>query len=115
MIQKIFIFCGGILSFVTVSYASDVEGLLGQAAQIYGNVDVSDQGLTAGFSLWGMVGGLLFGAIGFVAFVYGKKNAEFRPMVIGALLMGYPYFVRGTVALYLVGVVLTSALYFFRE
>ena len=58
---------------------------------------------------------LIFGAIGFVAFVYGKKNGLFRPMIIGLALMVYPYFISGTFLLYLVGSALTAALYFWRE
>ena len=57
----------------------------------------------------------IFGAIGFVAFIYGKKNKFFRPMIIGIALMAYPYFISGTFFLYFVGIVLTAALYFWRE
>lgn len=56
----------------------------------------------------------IFGAIGFVAFMYGKKNAFWRPMTIGVALMAYPYFVSGTLVIYLTGIVLTAALYFWR-
>ncbi|MGD0336010.1 MAG: hypothetical protein ABSB18_02760 [Candidatus Omnitrophota bacterium] len=58
---------------------------------------------------------IIFGAIGFVAFVYGKKNGFFRPMIIGLALMAYPYFISGTFFLYLAGIGLTAALYFWRE
>ena len=58
---------------------------------------------------------IIFGAIGFAVFLYGKKNKSFRPMLIGFALMVYPYFISGTFFLYLVGIVLTSALYFWRE
>jgi hypothetical protein len=65
---------------------------------------------------WGKtVAGIIFGGIGFVAFVYGKKNALWRPMVIGIVLMAYPYFVSGTVAFYLLGIGLSAALFFWRE
>ncbi len=57
----------------------------------------------------------IFGAIGFAAFLYGKKNKFSRPMIIGGALMAYPYFISGTFFLYLVGVALTAALYFWRE
>jgi hypothetical protein len=57
----------------------------------------------------------IFGAIGFAVFVYGKKNKFLRPMIIGAALMAYPYFISGTFFLYLVGIALTAALYFWRE
>ena len=67
------------------------------------------------FSVVNLAASLIFGAIGFVAFVYGKKQSIWQPLVIGILLMGYPYFVSDTVPLYVVGIVLTAALYFFRE
>ena len=57
----------------------------------------------------------IFGAIGFVVFMYGKKNKSFRPMIIGIALMIYPYFISGTFFLYLVGIAFTAALYFWRE
>ena len=56
----------------------------------------------------------IFGAIGFVAFVYGKRNTLWRTMVVGIALMVYPYFFSGMLAIYLIGVVLTAALYLWR-
>ena len=67
------------------------------------------------FSLAKIAAYTIFGAIGFVAFVYGKKNAFWRPMIIGIVLMGYPYFVSGTISIYLIGIAFTIALYFWRE
>lgn len=58
---------------------------------------------------------IIFGAIGSAAFLYGKKNRVFRPMIIGVALMAYPYFISGTFFLYLIGIVLAAALYFWRE
>lgn len=66
-------------------------------------------------SLWSnVIGGLIFGAIGFVAFVYGKRQSEWRPMILGLTLMAFPYFVGNTVALYVIGAVLTLGLFFPR-
>ena len=62
-----------------------------------------------------LIGGFIFGSIGFVAFVYGKKMSSFKPMLIGVALSVYPYFVPGTVALYEIGTLLTASLYFFRD
>ena len=90
------------------SYGQDIGQILGDLNQVYGG---SAGGLMAGFSWSGIVGGLIFSTIGFVAFVYGKKNSEFKPMAIGILLMAYPYFISNTVVLFLMGIVLTSALY----
>jgi hypothetical protein len=64
---------------------------------------------------WGLLADVLFGGIGFVAFVYGRKMGQWKPAVIGALLMCYPYFVPGVVLLYVVGAALTAALFYFRD
>ncbi len=58
---------------------------------------------------------VIFGAIGFAVFMYGKKNKSFRPMIIGFALMVYPYLISGTFFLYFVGIALTAVLYFWRE
>jgi hypothetical protein len=67
------------------------------------------------FSLSNLFAGFIFGSIGLAAFVYGKKNVLWRPMVIGIILMAYPYFLSGALFIYLIGIVLTAALYFWRE
>ena len=59
--------------------------------------------------------GVLFGAIGFAAFLYGKNQASFKLMIIGGVLMAFPYFIADTFALYAVGVLLTTALFIFRD
>jgi hypothetical protein len=58
---------------------------------------------------------LIFGGIGFVAFMYGKKTQSWRPLATGILLLVYPYFFSSTIAVYLVGIILTAVLYFWRE
>jgi hypothetical protein len=42
------------------------------------------------FTAENFVAWMLFGAIGFVAFIYGKKLGKIGPLVLGLLLMGYP-------------------------
>ena len=58
---------------------------------------------------------LVFGVIGMAAFAYAKKQGQWKTALIAVLLMGYPYFVSGTLLLYGVGVVLTWALFIFRD
>jgi hypothetical protein len=69
----------------------------------------------ADFTLANLVGWTLFGAIGFVAFMYGKRQSAIKAMLLGLTLMAYPYFVPNTLALYVVGVALTAALFIFRD
>ena len=62
-----------------------------------------------------LIGNLLFGSIGFVAFVYGKRMNLWKPMFCGIALMVYPYFIANDVLLYAIGLIGTSALYFLRD
>jgi len=59
--------------------------------------------------------GILFGSVGLAAFVYGKKSANWKPMVIGAVLMVYPYFIEETWLLYLIGVALSALIFVWRD
>ena len=95
-----------------LSYAQNNEQLFSEAARVYTGTDGSLSGLIGGFSIWGLFGGFIFGMIGMAAFIYGKKNSAFKPMLIGIILMVYPYFIRNTVVLCLVGLALCAALYF---
>jgi hypothetical protein len=56
-----------------------------------------------------LIVGLLAGALGAGYFVYGKRQAKITPMVAGALLCIYPYFVDGALWLVLIGVALAAA------
>ena len=62
-----------------------------------------------------LIGGFIFGSIGFVAFVYGKKMAQYRMMWMGLALMVYPYFFSSNWALYGIGTVLTVALFVWKD
>jgi hypothetical protein len=67
------------------------------------------------FSGANLIGGLLFGSIGFVAFIYGKRMHVWKPMFLGLALMAYPYFVQNDIALFVIGTVGTAALFLFRD
>ena len=60
--------------------------------------------------LWGM----LFGAIGFGYFLYGKKQKAIIPLVVGIVLCIFPYFIANVYALVMVGVVLMAIPFFVR-
>jgi hypothetical protein len=60
--------------------------------------------------LWG----LLFGAIGFGFFMYGKKQKAVVPLITGIALCVVPYFIANVYALVMVGVILVAIAYFVR-
>ena len=67
------------------------------------------------FSAANLIGGLVFGSIGFVAFVYGKRTNLWKPMFLGLALMVYPYFVSNDVVLFAAGIIGSASLWFVRD
>jgi hypothetical protein len=62
-----------------------------------------------------LIGGLIFGSIGFVAFIYGKRLNVWRPMFLGIALMVFPYFIENTTWLWATGIFGTALLFLFRN
>ena len=62
-----------------------------------------------------LIAGVVFGSIGFAAFIYGKKRSSFSAMIIAVALMAYPYFVSNPVTVYAIGIVLTASPFIFRD
>ena len=60
-------------------------------------------------------GAIVFGIIGMAAFYYGKKTGHQPVKWIGVLLMLYPYGVSETWLLYLIGLGLCGACYYYRN
>jgi len=50
--------------------------------------------------------------IGFVLFVYGKKQQRLPHLVAGIAMMGYPYFATTVVSMTVVGMLICTALWF---
>ncbi len=63
----------------------------------------------------GLFGSLLFGTIGMAALIYARKTAQWKPMIIGVALMGFPYFVSENWQLYAIGCALCASLFVFRD
>ena len=59
-----------------------------------------------------VLGWFLFGCIGTVAVGYAKWKEEWRPAVLGVVLMVYPYFFPSGTVFWVVGIGLTVALVF---
>ena len=62
-----------------------------------------------------LVWGTVFSVLGFVFFMYGKKQRAMIPMFTGVALMLYPYIVSSVVWMVVIGVVLTAIPYFIRD
>ena len=62
-----------------------------------------------------LIGNLVFSSVGFVAFVYGKKTMRFRVMILGGVLMAFPYFVSDAALMWAVGSGLTCGLVFLKD
>ena len=50
--------------------------------------------------------------IGFVLFMYGKKQQRLPHLVAGVAMMGYPYFATTAVSMTVVGMLICTALWF---
>jgi hypothetical protein len=66
------------------------------------------------FSAANLIGGFVFGSIGFVAFIYGKRMNLWKPMFLGIALMVYPYFISDDLLMIAIGAVGTAGLFFLR-
>ena len=67
------------------------------------------------FSATNLIGGFVFGSIGFVAFFYGKRMNLWKLMFCGLALMIFPYFIANTAAMCVIGVIGSIAIWFLRE
>jgi hypothetical protein len=63
------------------------------------------------FDSGSILASIFLGAIGFVAFVYGKKQGRVPQMVAGLLLMGFPYFVSNVLVMLAIGAVIVGGLW----
>ncbi len=57
---------------------------------------------------WYLVLSLVFSTIGFGYFRYGKRQGDSLPLVVGVMLMVYPYFITSPLAVVVVGLLLMA-------
>lgn len=57
---------------------------------------------------------IIFGSIGFAAFIYGRKQSNLKALIIGVVLMVFPFFIQNSIALLVIGTALTLALFLFN-
>jgi hypothetical protein len=63
------------------------------------------------FDPWWLFLSMIPSGIGFVLFVYGKKQQRWPQLFAGVAFMVYPYFTPGILAMTLVGVALGTGLW----
>ena len=93
------------------------EQEINSALSSYG-INLANYGITSSgfnFSWPSLIGGFIFGIIGLYAFNHGRKERNYKPVVIGLVLMVYPYFVSNVMLMYGIGIGITSLLYFWRD
>jgi len=61
-----------------------------------------------------LIWGVLFGAIGFGYFLYGRKQKAAMPFLCGIALCFFPYFVSNVYMMVLIGAVLLALPYFIK-
>ena len=52
--------------------------------------------------------GLLFGSIGTVYMIYGKRQSSVIHIVVGAILLVYPYLFSNAILIFITGAILTA-------
>jgi hypothetical protein len=58
-----------------------------------------------------LVASFVVGSVGFVVFMYGKRQSRFPHMAVGVALMVYPYFVTSVAIMLAIAVVLLIGLW----
>lgn len=54
-----------------------------------------------------IISGLIFSGVGFVYFTYGRKQKKTELLVLGIVLMVYPYFVSSLIVSICIGAILS--------
>ncbi len=55
--------------------------------------------------------GLLFGSIGTIYLIYGKRQSSPIHLIVGAILIIYPYLFTNAILVFVAGVILTAIPY----
>ena len=77
------------------------------AKELTGDVGIV-KGITGGYTKGSIVAMVIFSIIGLGYLTYGKKSRQLLMLICGIALMGYSYFVDGTVYIILIGVGLSA-------
>jgi hypothetical protein len=99
--------------FTSVERSSDLaqrtsdNDLRTAAKELTGDVGILG-GITGGYTKGSIVAMIIFSIIGLGYLTYGKKSRQLLMLICGIALMGYSYFVDGTLYIILIGVGLSA-------
>ena len=77
------------------------------AKELSGDVGIVNE-LTAGSNKGSIIAMIVFSIIGMGYLAYGKKSQQLLMVICGIGLMGYSYFIDGTLSVILIGLVLSA-------
>ena len=77
------------------------------AKELSGDVGIL-KGLAGGYTKGSIIAMIIFSVVGLGYFAYGKKSQQILMVICGIALMGYSYFVTGTIYIILIGMALSS-------
>lgn len=83
------------------------QGLRTAAKELSGDVGIVGE-LTGGSNKGSIIAMIVFSIIGMGYLAYGKKSQKLLMVFCGIGLMGYPYFIDGTLHIILIGLVLSA-------
>jgi hypothetical protein len=95
--------------FTSVERSSDLaqrssdNGLRKAAKELTGDVGIV-KGITGGYTKGSIVAMVIFSIIGLGYLTYGKKSRQLLMLICGIALLGYSYFVDGTLYIVLIGI-----------
>lgn len=90
-----------------LSQRSSDDGLRKAAKELTGDVGIVKD-ITGGYTKGSIIAMVIFSIIGLGYLTYGKKSRQLLMLLCGIALMGYSYFVDGTLYIVLIGLGLSA-------
>jgi hypothetical protein len=59
--------------------------------------------------------GIFFGMVGVAALKIGRSIASWKTMILGLILILYPYFISGAITTWVIGICLTALLFIWKD
>lgn len=94
---------------------SSLNDLMALSGSIGNGGDIGMIGSFTKADIAEIVGSVIFGIVGWIAYGYGKQTGAHIFRWTGMVLMIYPYLISGPVLTYVIGLLLCAVLYWSRD